>query len=107
MVADELAGCSHAGIRHAHRHLQAIEGAAHASGQIAILRVRGSLLQGTKVVLAFVIFFLAAVAAVWTFGSVTAIVGTAMSVRAMLVICLLWWLCACAVMCKSVCDILC
>lgn len=85
MVADELARSCHAGIRHAHRHLQAIEGAAHAGGEIAVLGVRGGFLEGPEVVFTFVVFFFAAVAAVWTFGSVTAIVCSAMSVRAMLV----------------------
>jgi len=106
MVADELTGSSHAGIRHAHRHLHAVEGTAHAIWKVAVLRVGGGFLEGPEVVFAFVIFFFAAVAAVGTLGSVTAIVCSAMSVRTMLVTVLLWC-CDCAVMCKDVCDILC
>jgi len=95
MVADELAGSRHAGVRHAHRHLQAIEGAAHAGWKVAILGVRGGFLERPEVIFAFVIFLFAAVAAVRTFGSVTAIVCSAMSVRAMLVTVMLW----CCVIC--------
>jgi hypothetical protein len=106
VVADELAGSRHAGIRHAHRHLQTVEGAAHVVWKVAVLGVRGGLLEGPEVVFAFVVFFFTTVAAVWTLGPVTAIVCSAMSVRAMLVTVLLWG-CDCAAMCKSVCDILC
>ena len=97
MVADELAGSSHAGIRHAHCHLQAVEATAHAVWKVTVLGVRGGLLEGTEVVFAFVVFFFATVAAVWAFGAIAAVVCSAMSVRAMLVFCLLRccvWLCS-------------
>ena len=97
MIADELAGSCHARIRHAYRHLQPTETATHARGKVAVLGVRGGLLEGTEVVFAFVVFFFAAVAAVRTLGSITAIMCSAMSVRAMLVFCLLRccvWLCS-------------
>jgi hypothetical protein len=102
MVADELAGSRHAGIRHAHSHLQTVEGAAHVVWKVAVLGVRGGLLEGPEVVFAFVVFLFTTVAAVWALGSVTAIVCSAMSVRAMLVTVLLWG-CDCAARCKSVC----
>ncbi len=106
MVADELAGSSHAGIRHAHRHLQAVEATAHAVWKVTVLRVRGGLLERTKMVFAFVVFLFAAVAAVRTLRPVTAIVCSSMSVRVMLVT-ILSWCCDCAVMCKNIWDILC
>ena len=95
MVADELAGSRHAGVRHAHRHLQAVERTAHTGWKVAVLGVRGGFLEGPEMVFSFVVFFFAAVAAIWTFGSVTAIVCSAMSVRAMLVTVMLW----CCVIC--------
>jgi hypothetical protein len=106
MVADELAGSSHAGIRHAHRHLQAVKATAHAVWKVTVLGIRGSLLEGPEVVFAFVVFLFAAVAAIWTLRPVTTIVCSAMSVRVMLVTILLWC-CDYAVMCKNSCDILC
>ena len=97
MVADELTRSCHARIRHAYRHLQPTETATHARGKVAVLGVRGGLLEGTEVVFAFVVFFFATVAAVWAFGAIAAVVCSAMSVRAMLVFCLLRccvWLCS-------------
>jgi hypothetical protein len=106
VTADELTRSRHAGVRHAHRHLQPVEAAAHAGGEIAVLGVRGGFLEGAEVVFAFVVFFFTTVAAIWTFRAVTAIVCSTMPVRAMLVYCLLR--CGgCAVMCKNICDILC
>ncbi len=85
VIADELARSRHAGVGHAHSHLQTIEAATHARGEVAVFRVRGSFLKGTEVVFAFVVFFFAAVAAIGAFRAITAIVGSAMPVRAMLV----------------------
>jgi len=90
VIADELAGSCHARVRHAHCHLHAVEGTAHAGWKVAVLGVRGGFLERPEVVFAFVVFFFAAVAAIWTFGSVTTIVCSAMSVRAMLVTVMLW-----------------
>jgi hypothetical protein len=47
--------------------LQAIEGAPHAGGKITVLGIWGRFFERPEVVFAFVVFFFAAVAAVWTF----------------------------------------
>ena len=80
---DELAGSGHALTRHAHTHahgLHAIETLAHTGGEVAILGVWGCFFERAEVVFAFVVFFFPAVAAVWAFGAVATIVGSAMSV---------------------------
>jgi hypothetical protein len=89
MIADELTWSRHSGIGHAHRHLQSIKTAAYGPGEVAVFGVGGGFLEGTEVVFAFVILFFAAIATIWAFGAVTAIVCSAMPVRAMLVYCLL------------------
>ncbi len=106
VIADELTRSCHAGVRHAHRHLHTIEAAAHTRGKVAVLGVRGGFFERTKVVFAFIVFFLAAVATIGAFRAITAIVCPTMPVRAMLVYCLLS--CGdCAVIYRDVSDILC
>ncbi|KAH9210916.1 hypothetical protein DL95DRAFT_195148 [Leptodontidium sp. 2 PMI_412] len=91
LVGDELTGSSHARIRHWHGHshlcVHATETLAHACWEVSVLGIGGGFFEGTKVVFAFIVFFFARVAAVWTFRAITAVVGTTMSEKRMLVSC--------------------
>ena len=82
MCVDELTWCCHAAghPRHAHGHrLQTTEALGHAGGKVSILGVGGCFFEGSEAVFSFVIFFLAAVAAIRTFRAITAIVCSTMS----------------------------
>ena len=81
VIADELAGSRHARVRHAHCHLHAVEGTAHAGWKVAVLGVRGGFLERPEVVFAFVVFFFAAVAAIGTFRAIASVMGATMSVK--------------------------
>jgi len=57
----------------------------HASWEVSVFRVGGCFFEGSEVVFAFIVFFFTTVVAVWTFRAVASIVGSTMSVIALLV----------------------
>jgi hypothetical protein len=59
--------------------LEAAEVLGHAGGEVAILGVGRCLLEGSKAVFSFIVFFFAAIAAIRTFRTITAIVCSTMS----------------------------
>jgi hypothetical protein len=51
----------------------------HASGEVSVLGIGGSIFEGSEAIFAFVVFFLAAIAAIRTFRTIAAIVCSTMS----------------------------
>jgi len=77
---DQLTGCSHTGVDHAHRHWQSIiEVLAHVVWQVSVFRVGGLLLERAKLIFAFIIFLFSTVASIWSIWTITAIVCPLMS----------------------------
>lgn len=68
VVTDQLAG--------SHRH-GLVE--RHAGWEVTVLRVWGCFFEGSEMIFALVVFFFAAVVAIWAFGAVASIVSSAMS----------------------------
>lgn len=85
MCIDKLTRGSHTRIHHSHRNRHAMEIGCHAGREKAIFGIRGSVLEGTKVIFTLEIFFFTTVATIGAFRSIATIVCTTMSIEKLLV----------------------
>lgn len=76
---DELAGCSHTSSCHHWHSLHATKALAHACREVSVFGVRWWFFERAKLVLAFILFLLSAIASVGTIWAITSLMRATMS----------------------------